>query len=102
MDINIFYELEKALIVFTSLVMAYAEFAQAIRYRKSWVKWGLGFMGIYWAVYYTYALIRTIFDMPFPEHRIFVRAGILLTVSLVASGALMTLKELKGLRNHGR
>ena len=44
---DILYELEKVLIVFAALIMAYAEFAQAIKYRRSWIKCGLGFMGIY-------------------------------------------------------
>ena len=99
---DILYELEKVLIVFAALIMAYAEFAQAIKYRRSWIKWGLGFMGIYWAVYYTYSLIQAVTDLRLPQHQVFVRAGILLTVSLVASGALMTLRELRKLWKHGR
>ena len=100
---DILYEIEKGLIVIASLIMAYTEFAQAIKYRRSWIKWGLGFMGIYWAVYYSYSLVRTVFEIEqLPAHQIFVRAGILLTVSLVASGALMTLRELRKLWKHGR
>ena len=48
-NMDILFEVEKGLIVIVSLLMAYAEFSQAIKYRHSWVKWGLGFMGIYWA-----------------------------------------------------
>lgn len=99
---DMFYELVKVLIVFASLIMAYAEFSQAARYRRSWVKWGLGFMGIYWAAYYTYSIVQAMTDLRLPTHQIFVRSGILLTVSLVASGALMTLKELRKLWNNGR
>ena len=100
---DILYEIEKGLIVIASLIMAYAEFAQAIRYRRSWVKWGLGCMGIYWATYYSYSVIRSVFQIDqLPTHQVFVRAGILLTVSLVASGALMTLRELRRLWKHGR
>ena len=97
MELGWMYELEKLVIVIVGLLMAYAEWSQAIKYRRSWVKWGLGAMGIYWSIYYTYSLIRTVFDMPFPEHRIFVRAGVLLTISLVTSGAFLTLRELKRL-----
>lgn len=99
---ELLYEIEKVLIVFASLIMAYAELAQAAKYRRSWVKWGLGIMGIYWAVYYAYSLIREQFNISLPAHQIFVRAGILLTVSLVASGALMTLRELRKLWKHDR
>ena len=95
---DILFEVEKGLIVIASLLMAYAEFAQAATYRRSWVKWGLGFMGVYWAVYYTYSIIQAVSDLRLPTHQIFVRAGILVTVALVASGALMTLRGMKGLK----
>lgn len=97
MDITgILYELEKAAIIIAALIMAYAEFSQAMKYKRSWVKWGLGFMGVYWAIYYSYSLIRSVFNITqYPAHQIFVRSGLLLTVSLVASGATMTLRELR-------
>lgn len=98
METDIFFEVEKGAVVIVALLMAYAEFAQAARYRRSWVKWGLGFMGVYWAVYYTYSIIQSVSDLRLPTHQIFVRSGLLVTLALVASGALMTLRELKRLR----
>lgn len=95
---DILFEVEKGLIVIVSLLMAYAEFAQAVKYRNSWVKWGLGFMGLYWAVYYTYSIIQEVAGLRLPTHQIFVRSGLLVTVALVASGALLTLKGLKRLQ----
>ena len=92
-----FYELLKISIIIASLIMAYAEFAQAAIYKRSWVKWGLGMVALYWAAYYAYSLIRTFLDLRWPAHQIFVRSGILLTVSLVAAGAMMTLRELRRL-----
>jgi hypothetical protein len=88
-------EIEKIAIVVVALFMAYAELAQALKYRKRWIKYGLAIMGLYWAGYYSYSLLRTRFDLTFPEHQIFVRSGILLTLSLVASGAWITLQELR-------
>lgn len=88
------YELEKYAIVLVSLIMAYAEFAQYFKHRKSWIKFALGFMGVYWAVYYVYSIYRTAFGMLLDAHQIFVRSGILLTVALVAANALMTLQVL--------
>ena len=93
---NVMYEIEKGVIVLVGLLMAYAEFSQAAKYRRSWIKWALGFMGIYWAVYYSYSIVRVLFDIEqFPPHQIFVRSGLLLTLSLVASNAMLTLKELR-------
>lgn len=95
---NFLFEFEKLAIVVVALIMAYAELKQGILYRRRWIKFGLAFMGLYWAVYYSYSLLRTHFEWAFPEHRIFVRSGILLTLALVASGAYITLKELRGLK----
>lgn len=89
------YELEKIAIIIAAALMAYAEFAQAMKYRRSWVKWGLGFMGCYWFIYYTYSLVQGMTDLRLPSHQIFVRSGILLTLSLVGASAWMTLKELR-------
>lgn len=89
------YELEKYAIVIASLILAYAELAQAIKYRKAWIKWGLGFVGLYWAVYYTFSILRGIFGWQIYDHQTFVRSGILLTVALVGAHAAMTLRTLK-------
>jgi hypothetical protein len=98
MTSGLFYELMKVAIVIVGLLMAYAEFAQVGRYRRGWIKLGLGIMGVYWSVYYVYSLLRLTFGWSFPEHQIFVRSGILITLSLVASGAFVTLHELRRLR----
>ena len=94
--------LEKALklpIILFGLIMAYAEFAQAYLYKKSFIKWGLGFCGLYWSVCYTYSLLVDHSFGKLPEcPQVFFRAGILLTIALVAAGALMTLKELRRLK----
>lgn len=91
----ILYEIEKFVIVLVALLMAYAEFAQVKLHKRAWVKWGLGFMGIYWAVYYTYSLIRTMFGLLLEGHQIFVRSGLLLTLSLVTSNAILNWKALR-------
>ena len=93
------YELEKVAIVIVGLIMAYAELSQAAIYKRSWVKVGLGVMGIYWAVCYAYLLIRVLFDLTqYPAHQIFVRSGLLLTLSLIASNAMLNLRELRILK----
>jgi hypothetical protein len=93
------FEIEKLAIVIVALIMAYAEFNQGLMYRKRWIKFGLAFMGLYWAVYYSYSIVRTHFDWAFLEHQIFVRSGILLTLALVGSGAWITLHELRSFTN---
>lgn len=83
----------KYLIVISSLIMAYAEIAQAVRLKGTsyaWIKWALGVMGLYWAGYY----IRSILELQIgTTHQIWVRAPLLLTISFVASGAIMSLKR---------
>jgi membrane protein YdbS with pleckstrin-like domain len=91
------YELMKYAIVIVAGIMAYAEFAQAIE-RKAWVKWGLGFIGVYWAVYYAFSILRSLYGWQIYEHQVFVRSGILLTLALVGGNALMTLDVLRRIR----
>jgi hypothetical protein len=88
------YELEKYAIVVVALVMAYAEFAQYFKHRKSWIKFALGVMALYWAAYYSYSIYRVLFNVYLNAHQIFVRSGILLTLALVGANALMTLQLL--------
>jgi hypothetical protein len=92
MEADWLYELEKYAIVIAALIMAYAEFAQYFRHRKSWIKLALGFMGLYWAAYYTYSILRVALDLRMPSHQVFVRSGILLTVALIGANAMMTLR----------
>ena len=89
------YEFEKIAIVIVSLIMAYAEFRQAIILKGSWIKLGLGAIGLYWAVYYSYSIYRTYFNLRLADHQVFVRSGILITVSLVAASAIRTLRILR-------
>lgn len=89
------YEFEKIAIIILALSMAYAEFKQAIILKGSWIKCGLGFVGLYWAVYYAYSLYRTYFDLRLPSHQVFVRSGILLTLAFVTAGAIRTLAILR-------
>jgi len=89
------YEFEKIAIVIASLVMAYAEIRQAIILNGSWIKVGLGLMGFYWADYYSYSLYLSYYNLRSSDHNVFVRSGILITVSLVAAGAIRTLRILR-------
>lgn len=89
------FEIEKVAIIILSLGMAYAEFKQAFILRGSWIKCGLGLIGVYWAVYYSYSLYRTYFDLRLPSHQVFVRSGILLTIAFVTAGAIRTLGMLR-------
>jgi hypothetical protein len=93
-----FYEAEKIAIIVFALIMAYAEFAQAIKHKGTWIKWALGFMGLYWAGYYAYSLYRTFTGVTMSAHQIFVRSGIMLTLAFVAAGACMTLSVYKRIK----
>ena len=94
MDAGWLYELEKYAIVVVALIMAYAEFAQYFKHRKSWIKFALGMMAVYWAAYYVFSILRAIFEWRFLDHQVFVRSGILLTLALVGANAFMTLQTL--------
>lgn len=81
----------KLAIVIVALIMAYAEFGQAIRFRWAWTKWGLGFMGLYWAAYY----IQSLLGIGLLQHQIWVRSGILMMLALVGANALMSLRRIR-------
>lgn len=98
MDGNWFYELAKYVIVVVALLLAYVEFKLGWKHSKRWIKFGIGFMGVYWAAYYIYQIVRPYFDLSLPAHQVFVRAGILVTLSLILSSGCITYKDLKGLR----
>jgi len=91
----ILLEIEKYAIVIIGFVMAYAEIRQAIIFKKAWTKWTLGFMGLYWAGYYIYSIIRPLFKISLPTHHVFVSAGVLMTISFITANALMTLRRIK-------
>ena len=96
MDIesNIILNIMKYLIVAASLLMAYAEFRQAISLKGkpyAWAKWALGAMGIYWAFYYVQSILGGLIT----SHQIWVRSPLLLTISLIAAGALMSVRRMK-------
>ena len=96
MDIesNIILNVMKYLIVAASLVMCYAEIMQAVKYRHqpwSWVKWALGGMALYWAFYYTQSILGGLLS----SHQIWVRSPLLLTISLVAANAIMSLRRVR-------
>ena len=89
-------EITKYLIVIFALLMAYAEIRQAVRLKGTgyaWIKWCLGFAGIFWAGYYIQSILQSLFDFGLPAHQIYVRGGILFTVAFVAAGALISLRR---------
>lgn len=89
------YELEKIAIVILALSMAYFEFRQAVILKGSPIKIALGFMGIYWAAYYSYSIYRSYTGLRLPDHQVFVRSGILITIAFVTLGAAKTSALLK-------
>jgi hypothetical protein len=90
---NIVLEAMKYGIILIGLVVAYAEIRQAVALKETnyWgIKAALGIMGIYWTLYYFRSVLNIV---PGPAHQIFVRGPLLLTLSLIAAGAIMSLKR---------
>lgn len=90
---SIVLEVLRYFIVAVGLLMCYVEVRQALRLKHvnyAWVKWGLGVMGLYWAFYY---LINIIESQLFVGHQIWVRSPLLLTLSLITAGEILSLKR---------
>ena len=86
------YFIIKLFYMFVGLLVCYAEIRQAIKLRKTgyaWVKWCLGFMGIYWFGYNLCLVLKL--DIVYPE--LWNDVPGLLTLSLIAAGALLSLRR---------
>lgn len=63
----------------------------------SWVKLGLGLIGVYWAVLYVFVILQTLGIIqqadPVWFGRIFVRPALTITLGLIAAGGLMRWKN---------
>ena len=52
-------------------------------------------VALYWALFYTYQISRIWFDISIPDHRTFVRSGILLSVVLLLTKAIRVNRKIK-------
>ena len=91
---SVVLNLMKYCIVAVALVLAYVETRRAISMRGTgygWIFWSLSFIGVYWAFYYTQSILGGLI----PAHQVWVRSPLLITLALVAAGAIMSLRNIK-------
>lgn len=78
------YELQKYLIVIIGFTFAFFEMRLYSMYTKDPTKILLAVIGIFWGIYYTFSILRGIFGWwNISTHQIFVRPGILFTISVL-------------------
>ena len=92
---EVIYEIQKYLIVFVGLTFFYIEIALFFKYRKIPKKILYTIVGLYWAIYYIYSIIRPIIGSSYIAHQEFVRPGILFTLSVFLAQALNKWRYLK-------
>lgn len=96
MDTGWGLEALKYAIVIVCLIGGVAEIMVAKHYKKeayAKIKFALGVMLFYWALYYAFSIIRTRLGLSLETHQIFVRGGIFLICSFITAGALMSLRR---------
>jgi hypothetical protein len=89
------YECEKYLIVLAGLALAVIELRLYFKHIRSAKKILIASVGLYWASYYIWSIIRPLIDADFIAHQIFVRPGILFTVSVILAQAINKWKRVK-------
>jgi hypothetical protein len=89
-----FYEIQKYLIVLVALSLAIIELRLYSKYYKTPTKILFAIIGLYWGLYYIYSLIRPVINSSFVAHQIFVRPGILFTVSVLFANAVAKFRRL--------
>ena len=92
---ELFYNTLKYFIVFAGFFLAYFELVLYFKYIKDVKKLLLAFIGIYWALYYIFSIIRPIFGIDFYAHQLLVRPGILFTLAVISARAWDKYRRLK-------
>jgi len=98
MESNIILTIMKYIIAVAGIVVAFVWYLVARKFRHSEyivVFWLVFVVGLYWSLYYSWSIIRTILDIPFLGHQIWVRAPILLTLGILIGLGIARLKEIR-------
>jgi len=84
----------KYAIVAIALMTAFIYIKLAIIYKGqpcAWTKWGIAFIGLYWAFYYTQSIIGSFML----GHQIWVRSPLLITLALFTAMGILSLRKLE-------
>lgn len=91
---DIFYIIQCAIII-VALSTVYLEIRKMVKLGFHFLTTSVVVVSIFWAVYYFYQLIREAYGLSLPDHRSFVRSGILLTMSVLLAKAIRVNRRLK-------
>lgn len=91
---NIF-SLMKFAIVIVAISTLLLELRKIVKLGFHWITASVIAVSLFWAVYYMYQIIRIYFNMSLPDHRVYVRSGILLSLTVFLAKAIRVNKEIK-------
>ena len=89
------YDLMKVVIICVGFQLGVCSLKLAKKLSWSRTKLSYAFVGFYWAAYYLFSVIRDYTDITFYNHQVFVRSGILITVTVLLASVLGTFRRLK-------
>ena len=82
------FVLMKVLIVLFGISIVFLEIRKMYKLGFHWLTTAVVIIGLYWAGYYTYLILQARYGWAFPEHGVFVRSGILLTMAICLAKAI--------------
>lgn len=91
---NIFLLME-FLIVIISIATVYLEIRKMIKLGFHQLTFFAVLVSLYWTIFYIYQLVRVEFNLTLPDHRAFVRSGILFSMVVFLSKAINVNRRIK-------
>lgn len=92
---DIIYKAMEISIILVSLATIFLEIRKMIKLGYHPITMFVVIIGIFWAVFYSYQLVRVQFDLSLPDHRTFVRSGILFSMVVFLSKAIRVNRRIK-------
>lgn len=91
---DIFYLMEIAIIVI-SVITIWLEIKVMTKLGFNLLTASVVIVALFWAVYYGYQLVRELLNLSLPVHRVYVRSGILLSMTVFAAKAIRIIRKIQ-------
>lgn len=91
---DIFYLMEIAIIIISMLTI-FLEIKVIIKFGFNLLTAAVVFVALFWTVYYGYQLVHEMLGFSLPTYEIYVRSGILLSMTVFAAKAIRVARKTK-------
>lgn len=83
------------LIIVISIVTVVLEIRKMLKLGFHPITFFVIIVGLYWGIFYGYQLIRITYELSLPSHRVFVRSGILLSMTVFLAKVIRVNRRIK-------